>query len=407
MLGILLAAATAGELQISVMSPVIIYVDGVMIQPPTGTNSMTVGGLAGGSHLVEARTMFNKSITEVSVDVGAEEQVRLRYQRKTFEELGRGAPTEGGMTVSSTVQGGATPAQAMSDMAAAMNAMVGGVEASVSAIDEMAGVAEPAPEPAPTTAAVPVAAAPAVASGPGDFVLTGASKLQGDKAWYGGTAMSWEGDDLVLRGITPGVYEVYVERDGRPIIKGDMDVPAGAERRCGIVYEGLGLTLECTQIGGSTPVASTGVAATGGGTTESATAAVSVGGVSMSASITVTESGGGASMAFGGMPGAAPVAAAPAGPTAMDGSSFAALRTAVANESFSSDQVDLVRTAAAGNWFTIGQVGLLMNEVSFAWDKLAIAEACAPKVVDPGNAYQLNDFLSFSSDKEKVQALFR
>lgn len=405
MLGILLAAATAGELQISVMSPVIIYVDGVMIQPPTGTNSMTVGGLAGGSHLVEARTMFNKAITEVSVDVGAEEQVRLRYQRKTFEELGRGAMTGGGMTVSSTVQQPANPAQAMNDMAAAMNAMVGGVEAGVSAMEGMAGMAEPESEPAPVATAAPAPAAPAVATGPGDFVLTGASKLQGDKAWYGGTALSWEGDDLVLRGITPGVYEVYVERDGRPIIKGDMDVVAGAEQRCGIVYQGLGLTLECTVVGGSgAPVpSSSGMTASGGGTTESATAAVSVGGVSMSASITVTESSGTGNVAFGSV-GAAPVAA---GPTAMDGSSFAALRTAVANESFSSDQVDLVRTAAANNWFSIGQVGLLMNEVSFASDKVAIAEVCAPKVVDPGNAYQLNDFLSFSSDKDKVQALFR
>ncbi len=403
MLALLLASAAAGELQISVMSPVIVYVDGVMIQPPTGSNSMTVGGLAGGSHLVEARSMFNKPIAETSVDVGAEEQVRLRYQRKAFQEIGRGEIVEGGMTVAATVQQ-ANPAQAMADMASAMEAMVGGVEAGVAAIDSAAGVAAPE-EPPPAPAATASAAAPAAATGPGDFRITGASKLQGDKAWYGGTAMSWEGDDLVLKGVAPGVYEVYVERDGRPIIKGDMDVVAGAEQRCGIVYQGLGLTLECTLLGGSgAPVPSGGsMAASGTGSTESATAAVSVGGVSMSASVTVTESTGG-SVAFGGVAAAPAVAA---GPSAMTSAQYASLKSAVAAESFSSDQVNLVKSAAAGNHFSIQQVGGLMDEVSFASDKVAIAEACASKVVDPQNAYQLNEHVDFSSDKDKVQALFR
>ncbi len=103
----------------------------------------------------------------------------------------------------------------------------------------------------------------------------------------------------------------------------------------------------------------------------------------------------------------APAAGPPPGPVAMDAASFGKLRSAVSDESFSSDKVDLVKSAASRNHFTIEQVGALIEEAVHSSDKVEIAEILAPKVIDPENAFLLNEHLTHSSDKEEVQKLFR
>jgi hypothetical protein len=98
---------------------------------------------------------------------------------------------------------------------------------------------------------------------------------------------------------------------------------------------------------------------------------------------------------------------APAGPTAMDAAKFAALVKAVQSGSFSDDKIGAVQTAASSNWFTIDQVGKLVDLVSFSEDKLAVVQTCRPKVVDPENAFALGSHFSFSGDREAALALFR
>jgi hypothetical protein len=91
----------------------------------------------------------------------------------------------------------------------------------------------------------------------------------------------------------------------------------------------------------------------------------------------------------------------------MDGKAFAGLVSAVDDESFSDDQLDLVRGAAGSNHFTCAQVVALMETFSFASDQVEVVQILRPRIVDPENSHLLNGPLTFSSDKEAVQALFR
>jgi hypothetical protein len=127
----------------------------------------------------------------------------------------------------------------------------------------------------------------------------------------------------------------------------------------------------------------------------SASSSVSVSSSSSSMSLSVTTSSGGVQ-----------AAAAADKPTAMDAGHFAGLLASVKNESFSDDQLTLVR-GAAGNWFSIAQLGQLMDQLSMGDDKVAVASALSGRVVDPNNAHALNAHLSFSDDKDAVAALFR
>jgi hypothetical protein len=97
----------------------------------------------------------------------------------------------------------------------------------------------------------------------------------------------------------------------------------------------------------------------------------------------------------------------PPPPEPMDGNSFASLVAAVGKASFSDDKVGVVKQAASSNWFTIDQVGRLVDAVSFSADKLAVVRACRPKVVDPSNSFQLGAHFPFSSDRDAAMAMFK
>jgi hypothetical protein len=114
---------------------------------------------------------------------------------------------------------------------------------------------------------------------------------------------------------------------------------------------------------------------------------------------------GGVGAVVGG-PVAAP-APAPAAPVPMDAATFTSLTKTVQSSAFGDDKVSAVRTAAAGNWFTIDQVGRLVDLASFGDDKVGIVAACRGKIVDPENAFQLGTHFSFSSDREKALAMFQ
>lgn len=94
-------------------------------------------------------------------------------------------------------------------------------------------------------------------------------------------------------------------------------------------------------------------------------------------------------------------------PAAMDAGSFTKLVAAIQAESFSSDQLDLIRSAASKNHFTCAQVAQLIEPLSFSSDQVEAVTIVRPRVIDPENSFVLNEQFTFSSDKEKVQALFR
>ena len=94
-------------------------------------------------------------------------------------------------------------------------------------------------------------------------------------------------------------------------------------------------------------------------------------------------------------------------PEPMEAGAFTKLVASVQGESFSSDQLDVLRSAAQHNHFTCAQVAQLIEPLSFSSDKVEAVKILRPKVVDPENSHVLNEGFDFSSDKEEVQALFR
>jgi hypothetical protein len=91
----------------------------------------------------------------------------------------------------------------------------------------------------------------------------------------------------------------------------------------------------------------------------------------------------------------------------MDDGAFGALVGAVKGESFSERQVDVVRQAAARNFFTVGQVKALIDLVSFSATKLGVLEAVAPRVVDPENAFAVYGAFTFSADKDRAKQILQ
>lgn len=97
---------------------------------------------------------------------------------------------------------------------------------------------------------------------------------------------------------------------------------------------------------------------------------------------------------------------APAAPAAMTSSEFASFLAAVKGESFSSDQLAIVRSSAKHAYFTCAQTAELLEVFSFGKDQVAAVELMRPHIVDPQNSHLVTANVTFSSDKNKIQALF-
>ncbi|MBK7862934.1 MAG: DUF4476 domain-containing protein [Archangiaceae bacterium] len=94
-------------------------------------------------------------------------------------------------------------------------------------------------------------------------------------------------------------------------------------------------------------------------------------------------------------------------PMGMAPDEFAALLAAVNAASFSDEKIGVVETAAANHWFTVDQVGQLIDAMSFSADKLKTLDRCRARLVDRQNAFRLLERFTFSADKQKAQALLR
>jgi len=107
-----------------------------------------------------------------------------------------------------------------------------------------------------------------------------------------------------------------------------------------------------------------------------------------------------------------PVPQKPQGPfetprhRAMKKEAFESLVALLEATSFEKDKLDVVKTAASKNRFSIAQVGEIVDTLSFSSGKLAAVEALVDRVVDPENGFLLAQHFTFSSDKKKVASLF-
>ncbi len=90
-------------------------------------------------------------------------------------------------------------------------------------------------------------------------------------------------------------------------------------------------------------------------------------------------------------------------PMPMDPSLFAAFMDRLSEASFSSDKLNLIRSASMGNYFTSSQVLQILNELSFSADKVKAAIMLYSCVVDANAWFLVYEAFSFQSDRQKVQ----
>ncbi|MBS2026678.1 MAG: DUF4476 domain-containing protein [Deltaproteobacteria bacterium] len=97
----------------------------------------------------------------------------------------------------------------------------------------------------------------------------------------------------------------------------------------------------------------------------------------------------------------------PPGPTPMPADRFARLVQAIQGESFPQQQLSVLRTAAAHEFFTCDQVAQLVDLYSFPHDKVDAVKMTRSHILDPENGYTLSSHFDFPNDKQAVQKLFQ
>ncbi len=89
---------------------------------------------------------------------------------------------------------------------------------------------------------------------------------------------------------------------------------------------------------------------------------------------------------------------------AMGERDFNALIAAVNNETFGQQKLGVVQTAATG-YFTVDQVGRLVDQLTYGNDKVKVVELLSGQIVDRQNGFQLYSHFTYSNDKERVKKL--
>ena len=91
----------------------------------------------------------------------------------------------------------------------------------------------------------------------------------------------------------------------------------------------------------------------------------------------------------------------------MDDDTFRALLTAVRNGRTPEERITVFEQAATRNYFRVGQVKSLIEQLTFSATKLRVLDIGAPRVVDPENAFAVYDAFTFGADREKAKAILR
>lgn len=80
------ALASAARLAVIVHNPVVIWVDGKIVESPETGITLVVDNLAAGRHLVEARTALGKPLAATSVVLNRDGLAQLEYADKLFQD---------------------------------------------------------------------------------------------------------------------------------------------------------------------------------------------------------------------------------------------------------------------------------------------------------------------------------
>lgn len=190
-LSLFVSMALAGELQVNMDTPVLVYVNGVEVPNPSAILQVTARDLPGGLATVEIRNLLGRVVLQTQVSVPTDQQLRVRYTRKQL-----------------LIQG-TSPL--------------------------------PAPAPAPVIA---VPAPPAARSGSLEIVgfddHTGSVWVDGANVKYSASA-----DAFVAAGLSPGAHSVRVERERSLRFNGSLEVRADQNNHCLLDSRNPNATLDC------------------------------------------------------------------------------------------------------------------------------------------------------------------
>ncbi|HNX00835.1 MAG TPA: DUF4476 domain-containing protein [Candidatus Cloacimonadota bacterium] len=84
---------------------------------------------------------------------------------------------------------------------------------------------------------------------------------------------------------------------------------------------------------------------------------------------------------------------------------FTILVNKVKAESFSDNQLRVIRTATKNANYNVDQIVRMMDLLTYSDDKIEALRIMYPKVTDPKNNYQILDALTYSTDKEKAEEI--
>lgn len=395
------APASAADLVVRLDRPVLVYVDGRLAPPDAGGLSVRVPNLGGGDHRIEIKNMLGAKVTALEVGIAADERVTLTYADKRLTETGRegAAPakpqTEEERRAAELARREAELAQREAALAQQQAAMS----------QQQAATKQAATPPGSTTQAVSAQAGPLSMSvtvtegsggasvsvggaavglsggGSGGPGVSSASFVGLDpilfKLYLDGREVPWVAGwgAFVMPELPPGKHAFRMTLQGSDALTADFTTDPGRHSACTILVQPMSYDTSCADGGRAFLRSDLGGGATVGVTTSTA--------------------------------GFAAAPAAPAAPQPVSEADLQRLLKSVKDASFSSDQVDVLRTAAAHNHFTCAQVARLIAPISFGNDKVEAVGVLRPAIVDPERAYELESAFTFSSDKEAVRKLFR
>jgi len=96
---------------------------------------------------------------------------------------------------------------------------------------------------------------------------------------------------------------------------------------------------------------------------------------------------------------------APQGPQAMSREAFKSFLQAVDEEAGDQAKLNLIRSAAARQWFTSAMAGVLIDHVVHRENKLAVVPILKDRILDRENAFWLYQHFTYRDDKAKVQEI--
>jgi hypothetical protein len=96
---------------------------------------------------------------------------------------------------------------------------------------------------------------------------------------------------------------------------------------------------------------------------------------------------------------------APQGPQAMSRDAFRSFVQAVDEEAGDEGKLNLIRSAAAHQWFTSAMAGVLIDHIVHRENKLAAVPILKERILDRENAFWLYQHFTYREDKAKVQEI--